>query len=123
MEYGMVPKLSQFTDNQALEVQKVQTSSQSAEIRNKQNLEDIQHEAIEKSKENSTTEQVQNQKVASSAKYEVLLTNTNFGYNSNSRDFYVKVERGNVENQYPTEEMMKVKAYMLSLQEGATSVS
>ena len=38
MEYGMVSKLSQFTDNKALEVQKVQTSSQSAEIKNRQNL-------------------------------------------------------------------------------------
>ena len=103
MEYGMVSKLSQFTDNKALEVQKVQTSSQSAEIKNRQNLESIQ----EKSKESSNVNQVQSQKSATSQKYEVLLTNTNFGYNVNSRDFFVKVERGKVENQYPTEQMMK----------------
>ena len=115
MDYGMVPKLNQFTDNQALEVQKVQTSSQSAEIKNKQNLESIQQKAIEKTKESSAAQQVQNQQPSTASKYEVLLTNTNFGYNSNSRDFYVKVERGSSENQYPTEEMMRVKAYMLSL--------
>ena len=113
MEYGMVSKLSQFTDNTALEVQKVQTSSQSAEIKNRQNLESIQ----EKSKESSNVSQVQNEKSATSQKYEVLLTNTNFGYNSNSRDFYVKVERGKVENQYPTEQMMKMKAYIQNLQQ------
>ncbi|MFW2307062.1 hypothetical protein [Aliarcobacter butzleri] len=113
MEYGMVSKLSQFTDNKALEVQKVQTSSQSAEIKNKQNLENIQ----EKSKESLNVSQVQNQKSATSQKYEVLLTNTNFGYNVNSRDFFVKVERGKVENQYPTEQMMKMKAYIQNLQQ------
>ena len=113
MEYGMVSKLSQFTDNKALEVQKVQTSSQSAEIKNKQNLENIQ----EKSKESSNVSQVQNQKSATSQKYEVLLTNTNFGYNVNSRDFFVKVERGKVENQYPTEQMMKIKAYIQNQQQ------
>jgi uncharacterized FlaG/YvyC family protein len=113
MEYGMVSKLSQFTDNKALEVQKVQTSSQSAEIKNRQNLESIQ----EKSKESSNVNQVQSQKSATSQKYEVLLTNTNFGYNVNSRDFFVKVERGNVENQYPTEQMMKMKAYIQNLQQ------
>ena len=113
MEYGMVSKLSQFTDNMALEVQKVQTSSQSAEIKNRQNLESIQ----EKSKESSNVSQVQNEKSATSQKYEVLLTNTNFGYNVNSRDFFVKVERGKVENQYPTEQMMKIKAYIQNLQQ------
>ena len=113
MEYGMVSKLSQFTDNKALEVQKVQTSSQSAEIKNRQNLESIQ----EKSKESSNVSQVQSQKSATSQKYEVLLTNTNFGYNVNSRDFFVKVERGKVENQYPTEQMMKMKAYIQNLQQ------
>lgn len=113
MEYGMVSKLSQFTDNKALEVQKVQTSSQSAEIKNRQNLESIQ----EKSKESSNVSQVQNQKSVASQKYEVLLTNTNFGYNVNSRDFFVKVERGKVENQYPTEQMMKIKAYIQNQQQ------
>ena len=121
MDYGMVPKLNQFTDNQALEVQKVQTSSQSAEIKNKQNLESIQQKAIEKTKESSAAQQVQNQQPSTASKYEVLLTNTNFGYNSNSRDFYVKVERGSVENQYPTEQMMKVKAHMQALQESLNS--
>ncbi|MDK2080240.1 hypothetical protein PJV93_11485 [Aliarcobacter butzleri] len=109
----MVSKLSQFTDNKALEVQKVQTSSQSAEIKNRQNLESIQ----EKSKESSNVSQVQNEKSATSQKYEVLLTNTNFGYNVNSRDFFVKVERGKVENQYPTEQMMKMKAYIQNQQQ------
>ena len=47
--------------------------------------------------------------------------NTNFGFNDKSRDFLKKVTRGNAENQYPTEDMMRIKAYMLSLQEDITA--
>ncbi len=45
---------------------------------------------------------------------EVLLTNLNFGYNSSSKDFFVRVVRGDVENQFPTDEMMKLKAYFIA---------
>lgn len=117
MEYGMVPKIDQYSDNKALELQKVQASSNSSEINNQKNLEQIQQDAIVKAKESSDIKEAKNEQSLSSSKYEVTLTNTNFGYNDSSKDFYVKVARGNVENQYPTEEMMKMKAYMLSLSE------
>lgn len=45
--------------------------------------------------------------------YEVLLASTNFGFNTKTNDFYVKVTRGNVTNQYPTEDMMKFKMLMI----------
>lgn len=114
MEYGMMPKIDQFSDNKALEIQKVQSSAKSSETKSKDVLEEIQQAAITKEKEVSQTKKVESD-TSSSNKYEVVLSNTNFGYNSSSKDFYVKVERGNTENQYPTEEMMRVKAYMLSL--------
>ncbi len=44
---------------------------------------------------------------------EVILDNVKFGYNKNSRDFFVKVTRGESENKYPTEDMMKIKAFLL----------
>ncbi|RBQ29753.1 flagellin [Aliarcobacter vitoriensis] len=44
---------------------------------------------------------------------EVILDNVQFGYNKKSRDFFVKVTRGEAEYKYPTEDMMKVKAYLL----------
>lgn len=46
-------------------------------------------------------------------KNEVILDNVRFGYNKQSRDFFVKVTRGEAEYKYPTEDMMKVKAYIL----------
>ena len=114
MEYGMMPKIDQFSDNKALEIQKVQSSAKSSETKSKDELQQIQEAAITKEKEVSQTKKVEND-TSSSNKYEVVLSNTNFGYNDSSKDFYVKVERGSAENQYPTEEMMRVKAYMLSL--------
>ena len=65
--------------------------------------------------------EVKNEVKAPKEKYEVTLSNTNFGFNDTSKDFYVKVTRGNTENQYPTEDMMRLKAYMLSLQEDITA--
>jgi hypothetical protein len=48
-----------------------------------------------------------------SDKNEVILDNIRFGYNKNSKDFFVKVTRGEAEYKYPTEDMMKVKAFIL----------
>ena len=43
---------------------------------------------------------------------EVKLTNLSFGYNEESKDFFIKVKRGDFEAQYPTDEMMRLKAHL-----------
>ena len=53
-------------------------------------------------------------------KNEVILDNVRFGYNKSSKDFFVKVTRGEAEYKYPTEDMMKVKAYILQELETST---
>ena len=114
MQYGMLPKIDQFTDNKVLEVKKIQPSNKSSEITTEESIQQVKQEAISKDKEVSETKNIED-KVRTPNKFEVVLSNTNFGYNSSSKDFYVKVERGNVENQYPTQDMMQLKAYMLSI--------
>jgi hypothetical protein len=114
MEYGIMPKIDQFSDNKALEIQKVQPSSKSSEITTEDAIQKVQQEAISNGKEVADTKKVATGSTTSN-KYEVVLSNTNFGFNESSKDFYVKVERGSMENQYPTQDMMRVKAYMLSL--------
>ena len=47
------------------------------------------------------------------AKNEVLLDNVHFGYNKASKDFFIKITRAEAEYKYPTEDMMKVKAFLL----------
>lgn len=48
-----------------------------------------------------------------SDKNEVILDNIMFGYNRESKGFFVKVTRGDIERKFPTEDMMKLKAYLL----------
>lgn len=115
MEYGAIPKLNQFVENNTTEIQRIQTSTESSDIKDKDELKQIQQELINSEKKTSETNEIKDKSISS--KYEVLLSNMNFGYNESSKDFFVKVERGNIENQYPTAEMMKIKAYMLSLNE------
>ena len=49
----------------------------------------------------------------STDKNEVILDNVRFGYNRSSKDFFVKVTRGEAEYKYLNEDMMKVKAYIM----------
>ena len=111
MEVGVVPRIDQYKDNKNIQMQQVKSSSDSASISSEKNLEQIQQESISKAKKNEATEQVKVDTAKVASRYESLISNINFGYNRESKDFYIKVERGNVENQYPTEEMMRVKAY------------
>jgi uncharacterized FlaG/YvyC family protein len=119
MEVGIVPRIDQYKDNINIQMQQVKSSADSASINNEKNLEQIQQEAISKAKKNEATEQVKVDTAKVASRYESLISNINFGYNRESKDFYIKVERGNVENQYPTEDMMRVKAYVLSMQEAS----
>lgn len=40
---------------------------------------------------------------------EVILDNVKFGYNKKTQDFFIKITRGDIENKYPTDYMMKLK--------------
>ena len=121
MEVGMITRIDQYKENKNIEMQQVRSTADSASINNKKELEQVQQEAISKGKKNEAVEQIKVDPSKVAAKYESLISNIDFGYNKESRDFYVKVERGNIENQYPTEEMMRVKAYVISMQEATLS--
>ncbi len=114
MELGNIPKIDQFKDNKAVEMQQVKYTSNLAKTEEQRELKEIQKKSIDQAKENSDVQKAQNES-ASKSKYEVVLSNTNFGFNNSSQDFFVRVERGTAENQYPTEDMMRVKAQMMAL--------
>lgn len=44
---------------------------------------------------------------------EVMLDNVKFGYNSSTKDFFVRITKGDMEYQYPTEDMMKLKQSLM----------
>ena len=112
MELGNIPKIDQFKDNKAVEMQQVKSTSNLEKTDEQKELKEIQKKSIDQARENSDVQKAQNESTSKS-KYEVTLSNTNFGFNNSSQDFFVRVERGTAENQYPTEDMMKLKAYLL----------
>lgn len=115
MELGIRPNIDQYKENATIELQQVKSTSNSAKTDEQKELQQIQKKSIENAKDDTKAESIKNDS-ATQSRYEVVMSNTNFGFNTSSEDFYVKVSRGNVENQYPTEDMMRVKAQMLALQ-------
>ena len=121
MEYGLVPRINQYVDNNQIQIQQVQASSeisklksddQSKQITQDNFLKGVGTTSSEKTSEVSESKEVTAQDVAQYQ--EVALTNLNFGYNESSKDFYVKAVRGEAESQFPTDEMMKLKAYFMA---------
>ena len=115
MEYGLIPKLDQFVDNKALQVQQIQASQKITKTDEKTQLQEVQKEEFLKTNKSSEVQKTSSE--ATKIQHEVTLTNMNFGYNDSSKDFYIRTTRGNIENQYPTEDMMKLKAYLINTAE------
>ncbi|NLN13066.1 MAG: hypothetical protein GX169_02440 [Arcobacter skirrowii] len=115
MELGIRPNIDQYKENATIELQQVKSTSNSAKTDEQKELQQIQKKSIENAKGDAKAESIKNDS-ATQSRYEVVMSNTNFGFNTSSEDFYVKVSRGNVENQYPTEDMMRGKAQMLAIQ-------
>jgi len=96
MELGRIADIDNAQTNHVEKIQSVK------EVDNKQKI--VQDEEYKKVQGNA-------QEVETN---EVILDNVRFGYNKSSKDFFVKVTRGEAEYKYPTEDMMRVKAQILS---------
>lgn len=95
MEIGRIAEIDQAKTNH---VEKIQTVK---EVDNKEKvIQDDQYKNAQGTNQNTELN-------------EVILDNVRFGYNKNSKDFFVKVTRGDAEYKYPTEDMMRVKAFIL----------
>jgi len=44
---------------------------------------------------------------------EVILNNVEFGYNTDTKDFFVRITKGDAQYQYPTEDMMNLKKSLM----------
>jgi len=43
----------------------------------------------------------------------VILNNVEFGYNTDTKDFFVRITKGDAQYQYPTEDMMNLKKSLM----------
>lgn len=94
MQIGIIPNIDNAKENVVEKNQKVKSISEETRV--------IQDEEYK----DSLAEE-------SAQKNEVILDNIRFGYNKKSKDFFVKIIRGDIEMKYPTEDMMKLKAFLL----------
>ncbi|AXH12526.1 hypothetical protein [Halarcobacter bivalviorum] len=113
MEYGLIPKIDQAAQNYQLLVQQVQPSNEIAKLKEQNEAKEIVKENFLKPKEKEEVSE-SSTTIKAVPYQEVVLTNLNFGFNNSSKDFYVKAIRGEAENQYPTDEMMRLKAYFIA---------
>ena len=112
MEFGLIPVNLQLSQRINPTIEKIQPSNPTNSLvdglaSNDFIIEEnLKKEEVDKTKQNTNKE---------FSKYqEVSLTNLNFGYNFESKDFFVKVARGLSESQFPTDDMMRLKAQLLS---------
>jgi len=113
MEFGLIPKIMQYEDNKSLEIEKVQVSNQTSKLNEQNKLAQVEKEDFLKAEKTSSVEKTTSERTKDY--HEVVLTNMNFGFNDSSKDFFVRAVRGNMENQYPTEHMMRLKSYLMNL--------
>jgi len=95
MELGRIPEIDNAKQNNIEKIQKINKADDSNKV--------IQNDEYKKALGKEHIPDLN----------EVILDNVRFGYNKKSQDFFVKVTRGEAEYRYPTEDMMKVKAYIL----------
>lgn len=108
MEFGLIPINFQLSQRINPIIEKIQPSNPTNSLIDGLVSNDfIVEESLKKEELDKTT---QNSKKEFSDYQEVSLTNLNFG----SKDFFVKVARGLSESQFPTDDMMRLKAQLLA---------
>jgi len=114
MEFGMIPQLNEFQADSVRKLEVVNKTNPTKMIESEKEPKEvleIQSSKIEESKDKKVD------KADFSNYNEVKLTNLSFGYNEESKDFFIKVKRGDFEAQYPTDEMMRLKAHLMQANE------
>ncbi len=107
MEYGLTANINQFNDNRLLQVQQIQSINSTSKLNQDSKLTEVEKQDSSNIEAVSGVKEISEE--GSKVFHEVTLTNTNFGFNESSKDFFVRAIRGNSENQYPTEDMMRLK--------------
>lgn len=115
MEVGNIPKFEQFANFSQTKTERVQQTHETSLLNEEVQNRNIQNpELVREMVQSKATKKVE---PTVKEPLEFIISNVNFGYNAESKDFYVKVNRSDYFAQYPTDEMMRLKAYLMSLNE------
>lgn len=115
MEFGQIPQLLDFQDQSVRKLEVVNEVNPSKIVENNKESEEVIDVIRKKSQEIPDAKEVK--KGDFSTYNQVSLTNLSFGFNPESKDFFIKVKRGDFEAQYPTDEMMRLKALQMQADE------
>jgi uncharacterized FlaG/YvyC family protein len=116
MEVGNIPRFEQYPNFSQTKVEEVKPTQPSSLLNEEVKNRNIDHPDLVKELMN-TKKSAQVEEPTNKAPIEFVISNVNFGYNPESKDFFVKVNRSDYVAQYPTDEMMKLKAYLMNLSE------
>ena len=96
MEVGRTAIVEQAQESHIEKIQKVQEVKESNELV-------VDHDKYEETSDISIDKSFN----------EVIIDNISFGFNIESKDFFIKFEKGDKVYKYPTDDMMKLKAILL----------
>lgn len=94
MDIGRIPEIEQAKVNYNLKTEIVQASQESNIINPDEEYKDLKKDLYNYN--------------------EVVLDNRQFGYDDEAEQLYIKIQKGNEEITYPSEEMLKLKAFMMN---------
>lgn len=115
MEVGNIPVFELYDTSISRKVDVIQKAQEATLLNEEVESRNVRHPEL--SKELAEIRKVQAKEKPNAKPVEFVISNVNFGYNPESKDFYVKVNRSDYIAQYPTDEMMKLKAYLMHLAE------
>lgn len=115
MEFGQIPQLQQFQADSIRKTEFVNETNPTKMIENNKEPKEVLEIIQDKVEETAKGTEVKSGDL--STYNEVPITNLSFGFNEESKDFFIKVKRGDFETQYPTDEMMRLKALQMEMSE------
>jgi uncharacterized FlaG/YvyC family protein len=118
MEVGNIPKFEQYANFSPTKVEEVQPTHSISLLNEEVKNRNIDHPDLVKELQEAHKNSATKENTAATPAMEFIISNVNFGYNPQSKDFFVKVNRSDYVAQYPTDEMMKLKAYLMNLSQG-----
>lgn len=112
--------ISNTTSNISLSIQ---NSNQNESIENKKTNEMSKVNANFKELSSENLKQIEDNSKGVKNKFEVELSQINFGYNDKTKDLFIKVSKGGVDRQYPTEEILRIKEFVINMNNKKGSVN
>ncbi len=100
MQIGRLEMIEQSQVDYVSKISKIQETEKKIKVDPEEQYKNAQPKAIDKQND-------------------IILDNVKFGYNSDTKEFFVRVTRGDSEYQFPTEDMFRLKKSLMEAYENS----